>query len=262
MNIISDSSISLPHKIKQRIDSLLRVEPSLARIVYKILSDGRIFIVGGYIRDIIEGKRNRDLDMVVDIPSDALYDIISEEFSNIIFNHLGGAKLSFISVDVDIWSIESNWAFRTNLVSLNENDYLQSIAKGCFYNYDSLVVCLPSYAVYTKYYKEFITKRELDILQKNPKYKNTNPTIEANILRALYIRKKYGVSYSNQLTEYIINKMLYIHDTYGNLIDRLLEVKERYRKYSLITENDIRENIRYIIRINEPTFYLKELEEL
>jgi hypothetical protein len=66
-----------------------------------------------------------------------------------------------------------------------------------------------------------------------------NPTLEANILRAILVKKKYGVVFTNHLKEYIYQKMLSLNDLYGNAVDRLLTVRAKYPKYVSVSEQDV-----------------------
>ena len=157
---------------------------------------------------------------------------------------MGGVKLKFQHIEVDIWSIHDNWAFANALVKLNDNDKLLSIAKGCFFNYDALVVSVPKFMYNIRYYNEFVTNNELDIIQKQSIYQSKNPTVEANIIRAIYIKKNYGIHFSNNLREYMYKEMLSLQDKYGNALQKLMSVKEQYPKYHLISEKDIKETLK------------------
>ena len=63
-------------------------------------------------------------------------------------------------------------------------------------------------------------------------YKNLNPTIEANVIRAFYIKYKYGVSFSSQLKEYIFKKVLPLGVTVEDSLKKILAVKAKYPKYN------------------------------
>ncbi|MDH6310143.1 hypothetical protein M2451_003035 [Dysgonomonas sp. PFB1-18] len=116
-------------------------------------------------------------------------------------------------------------------------DVLNSIAKGCFYNYDSLVINLHNYSYNARYYMDFIKTRNLDILQKNSTYKNLNPTTEANIIRAIYVAKKDDVSYSKNALEYLYNKIKDLVDK--GKIERIWETKANYPKYKELSDMDL-----------------------
>lgn len=226
-------------ELQTKFMGLLDEERSLRNILYQILAEGTAYLIGGYVRDVFEGVKSRDLDIVVDIKKERLREIVDSDTCIKQFNRFGGAKLKLSNIDVDIWSFDSNWAFKNRLVKLNENEKLNSLAKGCFYNYDALVVNVSKFTYNMKFYENFINEGKLDILQKRSVYKNLNPTVEANILRAIFIRKKYGVQFTSQLKEYVCKKMLSLNDMYGDVFNRLLDVKEAYPKYALICVDDI-----------------------
>ena len=116
---------------------------------------------------------------------------------------------------------------------------MNSLAKGCFYNYDALVVNIFNFSYNTRFYESFNAKKELDILQKRTIYKKLNPTPEANILRAIFIKKTYQVEFSDQLKQYIYIKSLALNDYYGDVTERLIKIKESYPKYSNVDREDI-----------------------
>lgn len=226
-------------ELQTKFRGLLVEERGLRNILYQILVEGSVYLIGGYIRDVFEGVNSRDLDIVVDIEKERLLDIINSDSCVKQLNRFGGAKLKLSTIDVDIWSFDSNWAFKNRLVKLNENEILNSLAKGCFYNYDALVVNVSKFTYNTKFYESFLNEGKLDILQKRSIYKNLNPTLEANILRAIYIKKKYGVIFTTNLKGYLYKKMLSLNDMYGAVVDRLMVVRETYPKYKSITADDI-----------------------
>lgn len=225
--------------LQLKFRDLLDKERSLRNILYQILAEGTAYLIGGYVRDVFEGVKSRDLDIVVDIKKERLREIVDSDSCLKQYNRFGGAKLILSNIEVDIWSFDSNWAFKNKLVKLNEKEKLNSLAKGCFYNYDALVVNISKFAYNIKFYEGFLENGKLDILQKRSIYKNLNPTVEANILRAIYIKKHYGVLFTKHLKVYIYQKMLSLNDMYGDVVDRLLTVKETYPKYTLVTAEDV-----------------------
>jgi len=225
--------------LQAKFRTLLHEETNLKSVLLQILVEGTAYLIGGYVRDMFEKKESRDLDIVVDIPHERLRSIVDAENCKKQFNRMGGAKLLLKNINVDIWSFDNNWAFKNELVKLNEKEKLNSLAKGCFYNYDALVVNVSDFSYNIRYYENFTEKKELDILQKRAIYKNLNPTLEANILRAVYLKKKYGVSYTEHLKYYIYLKMQSLRDVYGDSVERIMAVKEFYPKYGMIDREDI-----------------------
>ena len=244
--------------LRDRFHSLLDSEPILRGIIFDVLLKGRAYIVGGFVRDVINDRENRDLDIIIDIPPKELKGILENYNCEECINRLGGAKLKLQNVEVDVWSIDNNWAFANNLVKLNDNDKLNSIAKGCFYNYDALVVSVPKFMYNIRYYNEFFDKKELNILQKNSLYKKLNPTVEANIIRAVYIKKLYNIDFSDNLKDYMINEILTLRDKYDGVVQHLLSIKSLYQKYDIITETDIKLIIEELFEEKVPSLFDKD----
>ncbi len=219
---------------------LLRTEKDMMYFFYEIFIIGTAYVVGGYFRDFINKKKSRDIDVIVEIDSSKLIDLLKETNCIYELNKHGGIKIKFKSIKLDIWSIQDNWAFRNELVKLNDDDKLNSIAKGCFYNYDSLVINLHNFSYNTRYYNEFVSTNKLDIIQLNSIYKNLNPTTEANILRAFYIKLKHGSTFTINTYNYLLKKVGSLNDSYNcNPLDRLLEVKKLYPKYNVLTKEKL-----------------------
>lgn len=151
-------------------------------------------------------------------------------------------------ISIDLWSLENNWAFKNKLVKLNENNKLFSIAKGCFFNFDSLVINLHNYTYNIKFYKEFLNRRTLDILQKSSIYKNLNPTIEANIIRAFFIKQKYDILFSTELIEYIVKKTEHLSLRYNGGIQRIIDIKANYPKYRELVDRCFIEELESIVK--------------
>ncbi len=84
-----------------------------------------------------------------------------------------------------------------------------------------------------------MNNKELNILQENSVYKNLNPSIEANILRAIYLAKNYNLDFSINTINYLFSKIGYIDDKYDDPLERLLSIRNQYPKYNSINENDI-----------------------
>lgn len=211
---------------------------------YSVFTLGTAYIVGGYFRDFLNNKPSRDIDIIVDIKNEQLIEILKELNFNYTINRHGGIKIKLHSVEADIWSIENNWAFKNRLVKLNEDDKLNSIAKGCFYNYDSLVINLNSFNYNLRYYKEFLETQRLNILQERTIYKHLNPSIEANILRAFYIKHIHHIDYTINTQSYLNSKLGHIWDKYGNPIEKLLRIKEDYPKYNILDKATIEYHIK------------------
>lgn len=242
----------LKRKFKLHFGLELNSNPKLKFLMYDIFVFGSAYIVGGYLRDFLNSKPSRDIDILVDLENEKLLEIIKNSKVEYSINRHNGIKLHFTNVEVDMWSIENNWAFKNELVKLNEKDKLQSIAKGCFYNYDSLVVNLHTFNLNIQYYTNFKVENKLEILQKSPLYKNLNPTTEANILRAFYLKKVYEIEFSSNTKRYLIDKIGEMSDNEFSPLSRLELTKTKYKKYkSILSENDIQTSIFELYKGND-----------
>lgn len=72
----------------------------------------------------------------------------------------------------------------------------------CSYNFDSISINLNTADVYADNFIESIKDRKLDITLRDD-YIALNPTPEVNIMRALVIKKYWGLSFSNKVINYI-----------------------------------------------------------
>ncbi|MFA0965005.1 hypothetical protein AB9P05_24565 [Roseivirga sp. BDSF3-8] len=231
---------SLKSKFKAHFSSELNNCPELKSLLSEILDIGGAYIVGGYLRDFMKSKKSRDLDILVEVDFYKLKELVNEYNCSFSVNRHNGIKLQFKNINVDMWSIENNWAFKCQVVKLNEKDKLNSIAKGCFYNYDSLVMNISSYNINLKNYNNYLKNNKLDILLKSSVYKNLNPTTEANILRAFYIKKTEDVQFSSNTKKYLIDKIGQLKDKGIEPVKALERTKKKYEKYqNVLSSEDI-----------------------
>jgi hypothetical protein len=211
---------------------------------YELFTLGTAYIVGGYIRDVSLKQKSRDLDMVIHLPNHILIKILEESKLDFKINRLQGIKINLIDFQVDLWSIENNWAFKNNVVEKNDDNILESIANGCFFNYDALVINIHTNNLNVRHFNDMVESNKLDIIQKNLVYKKLNPTIEANILRAFFLKEKYSLDYSENCFEYLISRLGYLDSQFGSALKRLEEIIIKYPKYQeLLTSNKIQEYI-------------------
>lgn len=224
-------------EFKNQFRLFLNEQPLFKFLLFDIFVEGTAYVVGGYFRDFLFRRHSRDLDIIIDLPNTTLLEKV--EASKIPFqvNRHKGIKLLLNNFEVDIWSLENNWAFKERLVKLNPEDKLHSIVKGCFYNYDALAINLHTFNFNIQYFTNFISTATLDILQENPEYKRLNPTIEANILRAFYIQKISGARFSANTKIYLLKKLGQLSDTSESSISKLCEVKKRYPKYDRVLKD-------------------------
>lgn len=233
---------------KKEFYSFLEAYPAFKFFLYESLVEGTAYIVGGYLRDIANGKTSRDLDIIFNLPSNRLTTILTNSKLKFKINRMGGVKINLYDYQVDLWNFENNWSFRNKLVKLNEQYIVENIAEGCFYNFDSIVININNLELCSKYYNECIEKRELDIIQKNDNYKKLNPTIEANILRAIFLHVKYDLQYSKNCKDYLSRRLFHLKYQYQEFANHIIAIKRKYTKYDYeLSDEVLIDNIKSII---------------
>jgi hypothetical protein len=202
------------------------------------------YVIGGFLRDIVNNRESRDIDIVFDISQEKLIGFLESSGLTYKVNRMSGVKILLKEFEADIWTINNNWAFKNKVVKKNDNNILESLANGCFYNYDSLVINIRKGTVSVKNYNDFVNSNQLDILRKADAYKNRNPTWEANILRALYIKKLYNVNFSENCLSYLARKVLELNTCFEDPAMRINDIKSKYDKYSnLLSDQEIFDGI-------------------
>ncbi len=235
MNTLVENNVSVTF-FKKNTLLLLRNNPKLANVIYEVFAQGgRAYVIGGYVRSLLDNSHIRDVDIIVDFPSSKLEEIVAAYCTDFSKNRHGGIKMSLNGLTVDVWCLNDNWAFRENVVNYNEDKVLECIATGCFYNYDALVVNMLSGNFNIRYYLDCMHKKELSILKSNPNYANLNPTTEANILRAFYLKRVQNFKFSASLSNYIVSKMPTISLDIKEALQQLIDKLQMYPKYNLLT---------------------------
>lgn len=242
---------ALKKRFKIKFLNLLDDNQEFKIFLYELfINKGSAYVVGGYLRDIALECDPRDLDIMINIPQVELLNIINSTKLNYKINRLNGFKIKLNTFDVDLWSMEHNWAFENKLVIKNDDYLLNSIVNGCFYNFDSLAINIHDYNINVKNFNNLVNTNRLDIIQKNNKYQVLNPTIEANVLRAFYLKLKYNLDYSENCLNYLKSRIGFLEDKYVSSFTRLIDYKVKYPKYDMsLTEDNIEKLLKYI-RLN------------
>lgn len=215
-----------------KFSTFLGSNPAFRDLSYDLFVSGTAYVVGGFLRDIINQRESRDLDIMIALPHEEILKSLQRTGVSYSVNRMAGVKLNLSGVSVDLWSIDNNWAFRNNLVKQNEDYILENIADGCFYNYDALVINVHKRNnLSVNNYNKCVRTNTLDIIQKNRNYKLLNPTIEANILRAFYLKSKHNLGFSKNCSRYLVSRIHHLRDKHGTELAPLLKSRDKYPKY-------------------------------
>ena len=250
LNFIEDK-ILFKKLFATRFREVLKEYPEFYEFIMNLLVYGTAYVVGGFVRDSINHKKSRDLDMIVSISHNQLEELLKKSGLKYSINRMLGVKIELNNFEVDIWSIDNNWAFRDSVVKRNEDYILDNISDGCFYNYDGLVINIHTNNFRANHYNDFVKNKRLDIIQKSKDYKSKNPTVEANILRAIYLNALYGVDITPNCMSYLVKMISNVSENH-NLKDRLNLYLNKYEKYKkVLSIEDVMDTIKLIKYIHE-----------
>jgi hypothetical protein len=245
LNLIEDK-ILFKKLFASRFREVLKEHPDFYEFIMNLLVYGTAYVVGGFVRDSINDKKSRDLDMIASVSHSQLTDLLKKSKLDYSVNRMLGIKIKLKQFEVDIWSIDNNWAFRDAVVKRNEDYLLDNISDGCFYNYDGLVINIHTNNFRCNHYNDFVKNKHLDIIQKSESYKSKNPTIEANILRAIYLNELFGVNITPNCMSYLVKMISNVSENY-NLEDRLNIYLIKYEKYKkVLSIKDVMDSIKLI----------------
>jgi len=245
LKIIEDNNL-FKRLFAARFKEVLREYPDFYEFMMNLFISGTAYVVGGFVRDAINNKKSRDLDMIVSLSHVDLENLLKKSRLHFSINRMLGIKIDLNGFEVDIWTIDNNWAFRDSVVKRNEEYILDNISDGCFYNYDGLVVNVHTNNFRSNHYNDFVRESKLNIIQKSKYYKAKNPTIEANLLRAIYLNSFYGVDIAPNCMGYLDKIISQIADKH-NIQDRLNIYLNKYEKYKKeLSIEDVMDTVRLI----------------
>lgn len=210
------------------IDYLENYPPSL-ELFQRLKQAGNLYLIGGVLREYRDKgaiQDLRDIDIIIDISRRSIWEGILETYRPK-RNNFGGYKLVCSALIVDIWPLEETWAYREGHVVCRPEEYVMNLPKTVFLNLDAIVYDFNGDIWYDEKYLDAMNRRVIDVvLEKNPR-------ILLNILRAMVLKKRYGMRFSDGLRKILREQM----EQESDLAGKLLEIQEkRYRKEILSGE--------------------------
>ncbi|WP_257461847.1 hypothetical protein [Archangium lipolyticum] len=165
--------------------------------------DWRVFVFGGTLRDLLthpETATPRDLDLVVSgTTSDRLRSVFSSEVMRV--TRFGGLHLNLHEQPVDIWTLDSTWAFRERLVAGCD---FADLPKTTFLNVEAVVAELTEQpgrprTVYSQGFFRGIQERQVEINLEH------NPFPSLCVVRALITAQRLQFSLGPRLVRFILH---------------------------------------------------------
>lgn len=206
-------------KVKDYINNLCEENSDIKSVFVSLEELGDLIIIGGAIRDIgVMNINPRDIDIIIDTDYGEVLESIFKGY-RYTRNRFGGFKLLLDKMELDIWSIDNNWAFKNKFLETKA----EKIKDGIFYNIDSIVLNLSKDYYEAFYFNEAVRNKKLDIIL-DEKLISKNPSKSTNILRAFLLKEKYDLDFSERLVEYILEWV-------NNSSYPFLEIKKAYEKH-------------------------------
>ncbi len=188
-------------------------------------------MIGGILREYRDRgviQDLRDIDIIIDVKNIDCWEEILKKYCPK-RNSFGGYKLICSELIVDIWLLEETWAYREKYIVCGPEEYVQNLPETVFLNIDAIIYDLKRDIWYDEKYQEAMNCKIIDVVLEK------NPQILLNIVRAMVLKKKYEMSFSERFTEIIRNQM----EKNPNFVEELLEIqKARYQK-TILSRDEI-----------------------
>lgn len=216
---------------------LKKFSPAL-EVFHQLLEIGNVYAMGGLLREYKDHQKLiglRDVDFCIETEEkDRLQEILS--MVNHRKNKFNGYKLIFQEFNIDIWEIENTWAFRTGKVLAEKNEYFVKLPSTVFLNLDGLAYDLKHDKWNDAIYRDAMKKGELDVVLEE------NPFVELNIVRAMILKEKYHLKYSEQL------KRIIFQYTTTNLdcIKHFIDIQQKRYGYIVLSNEQLKNEIEEI----------------
>lgn len=167
----------------------------------ELLQIGDIFIIGGILREYNDCNLNnlgelRDADFAIKITDGARWERLLHSLPNTI-NRFGGHKFVCAGLAIDVWDVDNTWAIKQNYVSVENSNYSKALSNSVFLTIDSIIYDVKNNSWVDSLYKSSMESRVLDIVLAE------NPFISLNIIRAIVLKNKYEMVFSEQLKRII-----------------------------------------------------------
>lgn len=190
--------VELISKIQHQIEHYKAECVQFCAFWNSLLDQDNFYIIGGAIRSIYNGKKPRDLDIVLKNGIDCVLKSIGNNIP-VSRNYYGGFKIDFHGISVDFWDFENHWAFKSGVLPAEE----KYLAESCFFDFDALVYSPVTDFLDIGRYLQAINSRTIDIIKKDLNYITCNPGDLTNVLRAMVVSNEFNLSFSTTVSDYV-----------------------------------------------------------
>ena len=219
---------------KKIIENYLQQYPVTFDFYHKMLNVGDIYIMGGTARQL---KNKKSIKTIKDIDF-CIYIKDQIEFEKIINDHIyrrnayDGYKILNSEIPLDIWDVKNTWGFKNGLVKVDNDDYFEKLVDTVFLNIDALVYDVSNDRWNEQVYNSAMKNKKLDIVLRD------NQFVELNILRAIILKKQYGMQYSDELRD-----LIFYYSHQSNFLNSLMQIQTKRYKRNKISLHELQKEI-------------------
>lgn len=194
-------------------------DKQMSTFFYEILNSANVYLFGGAVRNYLDNDFGnvRDLDFVIEFKN--VEDTIEKYIGkNIKYkkNQFNGYKFSLKGICIDMWELKDTWAFKEGKIQPSVQNLLDSV----FLNIDSVVYSMNEQDYVNECnckYKEIIQNQVLDVVMED------NPCVELNLLRALVLREKYRLIFSDEL-----KRIFHHYEEKSGFFNELIQLQNKH----------------------------------
>ena len=194
---------SLRGRVNHFLASPSHGRSNVLKVLKKVGETGQVLIFGGFLRDLaLSGSRDfaSDIDAVVaGCDSTELSHTLSRMNLSPTRNKFGGYRLSVGRWKLDLWCLETTWAFRHGHV---EEPSPTNLVKTTFFDWDAITFDLESQNFLCL--DDYLTRLHDRVLDINL---SANPNPIGNIVKAFRYCEKYDAALSSRLARYICDQL-------------------------------------------------------
>lgn len=222
--------------MKQIIYEYLKKSPPASELFKKLEGYGNFYLIGGVLREFKDHKciqSLRDIDIVIDTSEKENCKAMLKKYRPQI-NTFGGYKIFFQNLIVDIWFLDETWAYRKKIVKCPPEQYGERLTDTVFLNIDGIAYNWNLETWKDERYNESIESGIIDIVLKQ------NPHVKLNIIRAMVLRKRYNLSFSEQMKAMIIKQK----EASTDLQQELFWIQNKRYKKEILSFQEIGKELR------------------
>ena len=206
----------LCQRIDERIMNLKNHSYELAFFL-NVLKEYNPIIIGGFIRNTLNNKEIRDLDLILNCPENGIIEMIIKKYRlPYSKNQLNGYKIKINDLTVDIWYIGTHYLVKDGLYAPD----VANLPEMTLINYDSLIYDMNNHQLFMDYYLEATSNNEIDFVGKK-EVREHNPNKYLSIVRIMKMCLENKMNVSQEVYDYILN-------TLQNDNQYLLKLKRAY----------------------------------